>query len=157
MITSFTNHTPQGSVAPTRFPVILLVFHMSIRFTLWQTHEGYRVASTKKLGFCRLICASFCVDTAYMSCVESYKGFLLHTLLANCIKAFAVCCLRPHVCTSIKRGELQHVKPVPDYINPARRVGHKNQESVTAASVCLSQHNVARKLIIQNHIHILNN
>lgn len=37
--------------------------------------------------------------------IKSYKGFLLHTLLANCIKAFGGCCLSRTVCTSIKSGE----------------------------------------------------
>lgn len=42
--------------------------------------------------------------------VKAYKGFLLHTLLANCIKAFGDCRLSPRVCTSIKSSELQHVE-----------------------------------------------
>lgn len=42
--------------------------------------------------------------------VKAYKGFLLHTLLANGIKAFGDSCLSPRVCTSIKRSKLQHVE-----------------------------------------------
>lgn len=54
---------------------------------------------------CVLLCWHY-----FARSVKAYKAFLLHTLLANCIKAFGDCCLSLRVCTSIKRSELRHVK-----------------------------------------------
>lgn len=138
-----TNHRPQRGLAPTRtFATLLVSFIQCVwvldSLSVCGRHTGDGVESTKRLCLCRLISASFCVDTVSTSCVKSYKGFLLHTLLANCIKAFGFCCLSPCVCTSIKRRERQHVDPVPDIIYPAWRDARMQKPEECDGGICLS-------------------
>lgn len=63
---------------------------------------------------------------------------MLHTLLANCIKAFAVCCLSPCVCASIKSRELQHVEAAPDIIYPGSRDARIQKPGECDSGICLS-------------------
>lgn len=67
----FASHKPQGGRAPSRTVVFapVLTHFMWTLGSLWVCDRHAGVASTKRLCFCRLITASFCVDTAYMSCV----------------------------------------------------------------------------------------
>ena len=100
-----------------------LVFYpgyMNVTFTLSVTDtEGMEWHQQRYSASVNWSLHPFVLTLFSFSCVKSYKGFLLHTLLANCIKAFRDCFLSPCVFTSIKKRELQHVESVPDIISPA--------------------------------------
>lgn len=72
--------------------------------------------------------------------IKSYKGFLLHTLLANCIKAFGGSCLSRAVCTSIKSGEpltRRNLCQIPSLWQRATQEAGRAGESDTGICSCV--------------------
>lgn len=129
MLMPFTNHRSQGTVAPTVAPspvpwFIWVVDSLSVR----GRHTGDGETQQRDSAPVDWSLRPFVLTVFFTRCVKSYKGFLLHTLLANCIKAFGDCCLSPCVCTSIKRRELQHVETCARY-HLSSREGCKNAET----------------------------
>lgn len=106
MKASFTNRSSQGHNDPPTPPSL---YQSWVQFWSPTDTPGIEGLDRKTALLSTKVCVLLCWR-CFPHSVKAYKAFLLHTLLANCIKAFGDSCLSLGVCTSIKRGELRHVE-----------------------------------------------
>lgn len=139
----FTNRRPRSAIALIRAS---LIPPLSFTWFMWmldslsgcETHRGCTGINKKTQLLSTELCVLLCWQCFCAPHKKSYKVFLLHTLLTNCIKAFGDCCLSPRVCTSIKKRAIQHVEPVPDTIKPAWRDTRMHKPGERDRGICLS-------------------
>lgn len=110
------------------FPTFTQFKCVGFTFSLRQTHGMVRRQQRVSAPFDWCLCP-FVLTLFFTPCVKSYKGFPLHALLTNWIKAFGCYCLSLYVCTSIKRRALHYVWACARS-HLTRIEAHKNAETI---------------------------
>lgn len=116
VITPFTNHTHQATVASITWASFIWFFRLQCLIQPTVCNRRRRKRHEEETWIMSV--NSFCLVTVFTLTQKKKKkelqSFLLHTLLANCIKARGDSWLGRRVCTSIKRQSCRNWDHVPN-------------------------------------------